>query len=71
MRAGLPGACHYADTELPAHYAEWKDFNAALFPAGTQTDKKEASLPGALSLAQVHQREQTAGWTPVEPSSAG
>ena len=60
----------YADNELPAHYAEWKDMNTALAAAGEVTKIKEAALPSAIPLAEVHKREQTAGWTPVEPGNA-
>ena len=60
----------YADNELPAHYAEWKDMNAALAAAGPTTLIKEAALPTAIPLDQVHQREKNAGWTPVEPANA-
>lgn len=60
----------YSEAELPAHYAEWKEFNAQLQATGPATSKKEAALPNALTLEQVHQRERTAGWTPVEPSGA-
>ena len=60
----------YADNELPAHYAEWKDLNLALSASGTVTNKKEDALPGAPNLAQVHEREKTAGWPSVEPANA-
>ncbi len=60
----------YADNELPAHYAEWTAFNKDLAALGPTFIKKDAALPGALSLAQVHEREKTAGWTPIEPSGA-
>src|SRR5690349_24096928 len=60
----------YADNELPAHYAEWKDMNAALTAMGPTTKIKEDALPSAIPLDQVHQREKTAGWTPVEPGNA-
>ncbi len=60
----------YADSELPEHYAEWKELNAALWEHGTKTEVKEEALKTALTLEQVHAREATAGWTSVEPSSA-
>jgi ferredoxin len=60
----------YADNELPEHYNEWKDLNTALSAAGTVTKVKEPQLATALSLEQVHAREKTAGWTPVEPGNA-
>ena len=60
----------YADDEIPEHYTEWTDFNAQLFEHGPVLEKKEDALPDALSLEQVHEREQTAGWTPVEPGNA-
>ena len=60
----------YADNELPAHYAEWKDMNLALSAAGTTTNKKEPALAGALTLEQVKAREATAGWSSVEPANA-
>ena len=60
----------YADHELPAHYAEWKDFNAQLLAAGPMIDKKEDALPGAKTLEQIKASEVAAGWTPVEPQNA-
>ena len=60
----------YADHELPAHYAEWKDMNAALTEAGPVTKVKEDALPGAKSLEQIKASEVAAGWTPVEPQNA-
>jgi len=61
----------YADNELPAHYAEWTEFNATLAGLGPVINTKEAALPTAVTLEEVHQREQNAGWTPVTPASAG
>ena len=59
-----------ADHELPAHYAEWKEFNLSLTAAGSVIDKKEDALPGAKSLEQIKASEIAAGWTPVEPQNA-
>jgi len=60
----------YADNELPAHYAEWKDMNTALAEMGPKLTKKEPALPSAVSLEAMHAKERAAGWTPVEPSGA-
>jgi ferredoxin len=60
----------YADNELPAHYAEWKDMNTALAEMGPKITKKEAAMAGAANLEQMHAKERAAGWTPVEPSGA-
>ncbi|HTE06302.1 MAG TPA: 4Fe-4S binding protein [Planctomycetota bacterium] len=60
----------YADNELPAHYAEWKDMNTALAEMGPKITKKEPALAGAATLEQMHAKERAAGWTPVEPSGA-
>jgi ferredoxin len=60
----------YADNELPAHYADWKDMNAGLTDLGIVITKKEPALPGAVTLAQMHEKEKAAGWTPVEPAGA-
>ena len=60
----------YADTEVPAHYEEWKEFNTQLHGLGPTLSKKEDALPDALSLEAVQERERTAGWEPVEPEGA-
>ena len=60
----------YADTEVPEHYAEWTEFNKALFAAGEKINKKVDALPTAVPLEEIHKREQTAGWTSAEPENA-
>jgi ferredoxin len=58
--------------ELPAVYAEWTEKNASLCHGGTQlhTSTSLVSLPGALKLEQIQERERGRGWQVTEPSNA-
>jgi ferredoxin len=60
----------YVDTELPAHYAEWEEFNKQLFPLGTVINTKKDQMPTAVGLEEIQKREATAGWTSAEPENA-
>lgn len=60
----------YTEGELPEHYAEWTELNAQLFPTGTNVEAKQDALPTAVGLDEIKKREETAGWTSVEPENA-
>jgi ferredoxin len=60
----------YSDAEVPEHYAEWVELNAALVPLGTQVSDNIGSLGSALDLDGVRAREEAAGWPSVEPGEA-
>jgi len=60
----------YADTELPAHYDVWTEFNKTLVGIGEQTSTQTDAHPNKVDLAAVQARETAAGWTPVEPENA-
>ena len=60
----------YADSEVPEHYQEWIEFNRELFAVGTNLTQKKDSLPTAVDLGEIHEREATAGWSSVEPGEA-
>lgn len=60
----------WPEDELPEAYSDWTDKNAELFSGGTVITEKKEALPGALSLAQLQERERQRGWDVTEPSGA-
>jgi ferredoxin len=61
----------YPESELPDCYKDWVDKNKDLFAAGKQTSEKVDPLPSALALAEIQNRERSAGFSVDEPSKAG
>ena len=57
----------YTDEDCPEPYTEWIDKNANLFSEGENITKTKESLPGALSLQQIHERETSQGLDISDP----
>jgi ferredoxin len=60
----------YPEDELPEAYAEWTAKNAELFGQGEMVNTKTEPLPGALTLAQIQEKEKAAGLDVGEPTGA-
>lgn len=57
----------YTEENIPEHYKEWIDKNAELYGAGTNITEQKEPLPGALTLEQIHEREESEGWDVSDP----
>ena len=57
----------YTEEDCPEPYTEWIDKNANLFSEGENITQTKESLPGALSLQQIHDREKSQGLDISDP----
>jgi ferredoxin len=62
-----PAHAIYLEDAVPEPYQEWTARNAELAPLGVLHSTKIAALPGALTLAQIQERERAQGWDIAEP----
>ena len=60
----------YPEDEVPAPYQEWIQKNAELYTDGENISTKGEPLPGALTLEQIQEREQSKGLDVSEPTAA-
>ncbi len=61
----------YPLDEVPEPYREWIKKNADLFPQGKQLTVKKDSLPSAIPLDKIHEKEKTRGLKVADPSAVG
>lgn len=54
--------------DVPEQYKDWIEKNAELSKGGTPTSAKVDALPTAISLDEVHAREQAKGWNIPDPA---
>lgn len=67
--AKCPVHAIYPMEEVPAPYQPWTEKNRALWKQGKNLPGGIGSLPGALTLAQVQEREKERGLQVPEPKS--
>ncbi len=57
----------FRDIEVPEPYRKWIDLNRELYPTGENITETRGSLPGALDLERIQEREKEEGLVVHEP----